>query len=624
MPGLAEAIRAYGAATGVPDGGAVPRRSRASPAARWWSTCRVAPAGCATGSPCSARCSSTRSTRSHGGDHSTRRSWAGPGLAGDLHEGDVGLRPIRLRDRAAWRDARQRNADWLRPWDATLAGRPGATSHRRFGHDGAGRCRREARRGPRDAVRRDLPRRARRAGDRRRHHLGLAAVRRTSATGSTSGSPAAASCRPRWRWRPTTASGRRAAPGRDQHPAGERRVAAGSSRSSGSATRGCGRATCTSTAHWRDHLTFALTPRGGRDRGPRPVAPDQTVDAGHAGRARHALGQSLGAPPRAPTVARREQRPHLRGDRGAVAGRSGPRVAAPARRGQRVPVGSTGSRARCGPCPGADPTGDRREVWMPRGSSARAVPDGAVSRAERRRRGAAYRRRRTGLVLTSLTLLVAALSVVHVLPRWAALVPLVVLLVFVVEGRRPLAKARERELAARRRRAARARRARTLARELAGEPYGIGLDDRRVVEPATAAVVRAGARRRHPGAARGRRRRVLRRRGPAGWDPVPVPLPTYVSAPKAPRSVRVIDLTLPGAWTSGHLERDPHDADVVEAPKATGRRPTPRPAARHRHRRGPGRAAPRGGRLTRRAPAGESGSLALLSSGPVRGCGAVR
>ncbi len=36
-----------------------------------------------------------------------------------LAEGPVGLRPIRQTDRRAWRDVRARNADWLRPWDAT-------------------------------------------------------------------------------------------------------------------------------------------------------------------------------------------------------------------------------------------------------------------------------------------------------------------------------------------------------------------------------------------------------------------------------------------------------------------------------------------------------------------------
>jgi hypothetical protein len=35
----------------------------------------------------------------------------------------------------------------------------------------------------------------------------------------------------------------------------------------------------------------------------------------------------------------------------------------------------------------------------------------------------------------------------------------------------------------------------------------------------------------------------------SGWQPVEVPLPTYVTAPKAVRSHRVIDLTRPGAWS---------------------------------------------------------------------------
>jgi hypothetical protein len=34
-----------------------------------------------------------------------------------------------------------------------------------------------------------------------------------------------------------------------------------------------------------------------------------------------------------------------------------------------------------------------------------------------------------------------------------------------------------------------------------------------------------------------------------GWTPVPVPLPTYVTKPVAPRSAGTVDLTRPGAWT---------------------------------------------------------------------------
>lgn len=41
-----------------------------------------------------------------------------------LEHGQVTLRPIAYSDSAAWRESRARNAEWLRPWDATVP--PGA------------------------------------------------------------------------------------------------------------------------------------------------------------------------------------------------------------------------------------------------------------------------------------------------------------------------------------------------------------------------------------------------------------------------------------------------------------------------------------------------------------------
>lgn len=41
---------------------------------------------------------------------------------------------------------------------------------------------------------------------------------------------------------------------------------------------------------------------------------------------------------------------------------------------------------------------------------------------------------------------------------------------------------------------------------------------------------------------------------PDAWEPVPVPRPTYLSKPMAPRTARTIDLNLPGSWTSGRLD----------------------------------------------------------------------
>lgn len=46
------------------------------------------------------------------------------------------------------------------------------------------------------------------------------------------------------------------------------------------------------------------------------------------------------------------------------------------------------------------------------------------------------------------------------------------------------------------------------------------------------------------------------------WDPLPVTLPTYVTKPRAGRTVRTIEFGEPGAWTSGHIE-----GEDVELPK---------------------------------------------------------
>ncbi|MGH8829316.1 MAG: GNAT family N-acetyltransferase [Jiangellaceae bacterium] len=37
----------------------------------------------------------------------------------ELTDGVVGLRPLRFRDARAWAEVRNRNAEWLRPWEAT-------------------------------------------------------------------------------------------------------------------------------------------------------------------------------------------------------------------------------------------------------------------------------------------------------------------------------------------------------------------------------------------------------------------------------------------------------------------------------------------------------------------------
>ncbi|HEX3823836.1 MAG TPA: GNAT family protein [Mycobacteriales bacterium] len=42
-----------------------------------------------------------------------------PGWPAVLRDGEVTLRPLRMRDASAWMEARRRNVEWLRQWEAT-------------------------------------------------------------------------------------------------------------------------------------------------------------------------------------------------------------------------------------------------------------------------------------------------------------------------------------------------------------------------------------------------------------------------------------------------------------------------------------------------------------------------
>ena len=53
---------------------------------------------------------------------------------------------------------------------------------------------------------------------------------------------------------------------------------------------------------------------------------------------------------------------------------------------------------------------------------------------------------------------------------------------------------------------------------------------------------------------------------PSVWTPVPLPAPTYVTAPRARRAVRTIDLSNPGSWTAAPLT----DAAEAEAASSAG------------------------------------------------------
>ncbi|MEV5550118.1 gephyrin-like molybdotransferase receptor GlpR [Streptomyces sp. NPDC052309] len=60
------------------------------------------------------------------------------------------------------------------------------------------------------------------------------------------------------------------------------------------------------------------------------------------------------------------------------------------------------------------------------------------------------------------------------------------------------------------------------------------------------------------------------------WDPVPVPLPTYVTAPVAPRATADVDLAAPDAWSSARSGPVVPDAQDAAAAPEPDRSPAPR------------------------------------------------
>ncbi|MGA5197715.1 gephyrin-like molybdotransferase receptor GlpR [Streptomyces exfoliatus] len=78
-----------------------------------------------------------------------------------------------------------------------------------------------------------------------------------------------------------------------------------------------------------------------------------------------------------------------------------------------------------------------------------------------------------------------------------------------------------------------------------------------------------------------------RDRGPArgdSWDPVPVPLPTYVTAPVAPRATSGVDITDPETWSAA---RSSTAADPAPAPSPAPRQRTTQPRRGRDHGRTP-------------------------------------
>ncbi|MGD9954964.1 MAG: hypothetical protein AB7O74_07760 [Candidatus Nanopelagicales bacterium] len=205
-----------------------------------------------------------------------------------------------------------------------------------------------------------------------------------------------------------------------------------------------------------------------------------------------------------------------------------------------------------------------REVLMPGRSAKSRATEVVVTgpRAEQTPAAqAAARRRRTLFVLLGLLTVTLLLGALRVIPLVAAAAPLVLVLGFLVVARRQVAHAAE--MRARRERrtalaeAARAADARYATGSTAARRGGRAMDpapvsDRRgelVADTAYDAVAATGT--------------------DDAWHAVPTTLPTYVTAPRATKMPRVIDLTHPGAWTGAAMVEQARSSLAAE-PVADG------------------------------------------------------
>ncbi|MFC5149365.1 gephyrin-like molybdotransferase receptor GlpR [Streptomyces aureoversilis] len=220
-------------------------------------------------------------------------------------------------------------------------------------------------------------------------------------------------------------------------------------------------------------------------------------------------------------------------------------------------------------------------------AAASATPTAAAARA-RRTKVLARRRRTTVVLFLTFTLGAIVAGVGGLAFLWVPAVPAVLLSAYIVylriQERRRFAftmDQRRAELAAQRLREGRVRPRQAADAHDAADPVDT------VAHPSHAAAERPA----EPSPAAGRRALVeqtdhaewvdqQRDRGAAeGWDPVPVPLPTYVTAPVAPRAGDSVDLGAPDTWSSARSSTADPAADRARAAaeERRGSRPRRRP-----------------------------------------------
>lgn len=193
------------------------------------------------------------------------------------------------------------------------------------------------------------------------------------------------------------------------------------------------------------------------------------------------------------------------------------------------------------------PARDSEEV---RRTAARPAPPRAAARA------AAKRRRHILLFLVVVDLAVIGVAAFALLPWWSVSVPVTLTLAYLVICRRQVSRMNAASLPDELPAPLETSQGDPVARRAIriDAPYGTplpvrreqGLEEESFDEEDTVAISMAVDR-------------------GSLWDPLPLTLPTYVSKPRAARTVRTIDLSEPGTWTSGRSEAD---SKLVEAAAA--------------------------------------------------------
>ncbi|MGW0814178.1 divisome protein SepX/GlpR [Streptomyces viridiviolaceus] len=245
------------------------------------------------------------------------------------------------------------------------------------------------------------------------------------------------------------------------------------------------------------------------------------------------------------------------------------------------------------PPPGVEQPGDapagRRVPAVRQASASPASPASPAAAARARRTKVLARRRRTTVVLFlafTLGSVVAAVGGLAFL--WAPGVPAVLLSGYIAylrsQERRRFAFQMDRrraEVAAQRLRERDRQPRRRVSAEAVGDPDAEEPEEGPEAEADPGLSALAADRRAlveqtdHAEWVDQQRERQQRPGQGESWDPVPVPLPTYVTAPVAPRATADVDLAAPDAWSSarsGPVVPDRQDAAAVSEPD----RPAPR------------------------------------------------